>query len=76
MESNGSGGRKEGGDGDSCSNGGGSVAEEMVAMTLLVAEVSITATVVRGVTTRDAEPMGAALTVAVVLTLTTVVAAA
>jgi hypothetical protein len=49
----------------------------MVAMTSLVADVSVTATMVRGVTTTCAEPMGAARTVAVVfkLTLTTVVAA-
>ncbi len=47
----------------------------MVAMKFLVAKVSVTANMMRGVTTTDAEPMGAARTVAVVLPLTTVVAA-
>uniref|UniRef100_A0A7S0MRA5 Uncharacterized protein n=1 Tax=Cryptomonas curvata TaxID=233186 RepID=A0A7S0MRA5_9CRYP len=47
----------------------------MVEMTLLVAEVAVTATMVRGVITTEAKPMGAARTVAVVLTLTTVVVA-
>ena len=43
----------------------------MVAITLLVGEVAVIATMVRRVTTTDAEPMGAVQTMAAVSALTT-----